>query len=164
MFLIVKALARNHVIFVFFFCFVFVDYIHEVQIWFRELMPKIVPFLYGNGGPIIMVQVENEYGSYSTCDRDYRNWLHYEMSTYISDKAVLFTNDGIEFLRCGHIENVLATLDFGKTDNVDQIWSRLRALQPKGPLVNMEFYVGWLTHWGEKMANVSIHSVLPTLR
>lgn len=142
----------------------FIDYLYEVYRWYQELMPKIVPFLYGNGGPIIMVQVENEYGSYSTCDQDYRNWLRYETLNYVSDKAVIFTNDGVEYLHCGHIENVLATLDFGQTTNVDKIWKLLRKVQPNGPLVNMEFYVGWLTHWGEKMANVSIYNILPTLK
>lgn len=41
-------------------------------------MPKIQPLLYGNGGPIIMVQVENEYGSFAACDSYYKEWLRNE--------------------------------------------------------------------------------------
>lgn len=67
---------------------------------------------YGNGGPIIMVQVENEYGSFA-CDREYSKWLRDQTQQLVGDKAVLFTNDGPSQLPCGKIDNVLATLDFG---------------------------------------------------
>lgn len=58
------------------------------------------------------MQVENEYGSYA-CDRNYSRWLRDETQRYVGDKAVLFTNDGPAQVKCGKIENVLATLDFG---------------------------------------------------
>lgn len=76
-------------------------------------MPKMTPYLYGNGGPIILVQVENEYGSFSACDHGYGTWLKHETETHVGDKAVLFTNDGPGQLPCGKIEGVLATVDFG---------------------------------------------------
>lgn len=76
-------------------------------------MPKMTKYLYGNNGPIIMVQVENEYGSFSACDKKYSNWIANETRSYVNDKAVLFTNDGPGQLPCGKIEGVFATLDFG---------------------------------------------------
>lgn len=93
--------------------FRFSDYLAEVRKWYGILMPKMEKYLYGNGGPIIMVQVENEYGSYSACDRQYSIWLKNETERYVGDKAVLFTNDGPAQLPCGKIDGVLATLDFG---------------------------------------------------
>ncbi|CAJ0588681.1 unnamed protein product, partial [Cylicocyclus nassatus] len=36
--------------------------------WFSVLLPKIEPMLRQHGGPVLMIQVENEYGSYSACD------------------------------------------------------------------------------------------------
>lgn len=76
-------------------------------------MPRLQPYLYGNGGPIIMVQLENEYGAYG-CSRDYREWLRNETKKYVGDKAVLFTtdqsNDGS--VKCGKTDWVLATVDF----------------------------------------------------
>lgn len=71
------------------------------------------PYLYENGGPIIMVQVENEYGSYSACDRNYSIWLKHETESHVQNKAILFTNDGPVQLKCGKIDGVLAALDFG---------------------------------------------------
>lgn len=112
-----------------------------------------------------MVQVENEYGSYG-CDRNYSAWLRDETHALVGDKAVLFTNDGPSQVPCGKIDNVLATLDFGAGPSqvIDQHWKRLRVFQPNGPLVNSEFYPGWLTHWQEKLARVSSQPVVDTLR
>lgn len=67
---------------------------------------------YGNGGPIILVQVENEYGSFA-CDKNYSRWLRDLTDKHVENKAALFTNDGPPQLPCGKIDNVLATLDFG---------------------------------------------------
>lgn len=75
-------------------------------------MPMIEPYLYENGGPVIMVQVENEYGSFG-CDNDYKLWNRDLTESYVKGKAVLFTNDGPSQTRCGKIDGVLATLDFG---------------------------------------------------
>lgn len=65
---------------------------------------------------------------------------------YTQGQAVLFTNDGPGVLRCGKIPDVLATLDFGAADNksIDSYWATLRKFDPSGPLVNAEFYPGWL--------------------
>lgn len=91
-----------------------VDYTREVSIWFNQLMPRMERYLYGNGGPIIMVQVENEYGLFS-CDQKYKEWMRDEVLKYVGDKAVIFTNDYQyeDVAKCGKIDNVLATIDFG---------------------------------------------------
>lgn len=90
------------------------DYLQEVRVWYSKLMPRFERYLYGNGGPIIMVQIENEYGAFA-CDNVYSKWLRDETEKYVGDKAVLFTNDITrdKDLKCGKIENVLATVDFG---------------------------------------------------
>ncbi|KAH8288837.1 hypothetical protein KR054_010336 [Drosophila jambulina] len=141
-----------------------VNYLSEVRIWYSQLFRRMSPYLYGNGGPIIMVQVENEYGSYFACDQNYRNWLRDETESHVKGKAVLFTNDGASVLRCGKIQGVLATLDFGATKDLKSTWAQLRRFQPKGPLVNAEYYPGWLTHWTEPMANVSTESISQTFK
>ncbi|KAH8297907.1 hypothetical protein KR018_000509 [Drosophila ironensis] len=127
------------------------NYIAEVGKWYAQLMPRLQKFFVGNGGKIIMVQVENEYGDYA-CDHDYLNWLRDETEKYVSGNALLFTVDiPNEKMSCGKIENVFATTDFGidRIDEIEDIWKMLRVQQPTGPLVNSEFYPGWLTHWQE---------------
>ncbi|KAL5279145.1 GLB1L family protein [Megaselia abdita] len=143
-----------------------VNYLFEVRKWYKELMTRMEPFLYGNGGPIILVQVENEYGSFNACDLKYREWLRDETLKYVKNKAVLFTNDGPDVLNCGKIPGVLATLDFGSSSSEDlsTYWEKLRQYEPRGPLVNSEYYPGWLTHWSESMSRVPSESILKTFR
>ncbi|XP_046804398.1 beta-galactosidase [Lucilia cuprina] len=140
-----------------------INYLFEVRLWYAQLMAKMTPYLYGNGGPIIMVQVENEYGSFYACDKKYRTWLRDETLAHVKDNAVLFTNDGPSVLYCGHIDGVLATMDFGATSNVTTYWNKLRRIQPRGPLVNAEYYPGWLTHWSEKIAEVPVNPLKKSL-
>ncbi|XP_050069139.1 beta-galactosidase-like [Anopheles maculipalpis] len=140
------------------------DYLREVQNWYNQLMPRIVPHLYGNGGPVIMVSIENEYGSFHACDGQYMQFLKNLTVHFVQDKAVLFTNDGPELLKCGSIPGILPTLDFGITTNPNAFWQQLRKYLPKGPLVNAEYYPGWLTHWMEPTARVDAGMVVSTLK
>lgn len=61
------------------------DYKKEVSEWYAVLMEKMKVFLYGNGGNIIMVQVENEYGVYGACDKDYMRFLRDETCKTLSN-------------------------------------------------------------------------------
>uniref|UniRef100_A0A182VZ59 Beta-galactosidase n=1 Tax=Anopheles minimus TaxID=112268 RepID=A0A182VZ59_9DIPT len=140
------------------------DYLREVNIWYNQLMPRIVPYLYGNGGPVIMVSIENEYGSFEACDANYMMFLKNLTVNFVQDKAVLFTNDGPSVLGCGSIPGILPTVDFGITNNPNEFWKQLRKFLPKGPLVNAEYYPGWLTHWMEPTARVDAGMVVNTLK
>lgn len=154
-------------------------------------MPKMEKFLYGNGVPVILVQVENEYGVFKKCDKIYLNWLRDETreyplafnaskkwpqpiqtflsEKYVQNKAVLFTIDipnTFDEMKCGYIDGVFATTDFGidRAHEMDHIWKMLREVQPNGPLVNSEFYPGWLTHWQEQNQRRDARLVADTLQ
>ncbi|XP_037118610.1 beta-galactosidase [Syngnathus acus] len=141
------------------------DYIAAVDRWMGRLLPMMKPFLYQNGGPIISVQVENEYGSYFTCDYNYMRHLYKLMRSYLGHDVVLFTTDGasIGFLKCGAIQGVYATVDFGPGSNVSAAFATQRFAEPRGPLVNSEYYTGWLDHWGLPHSTVSVKKVAVTL-
>lgn len=94
-----------------------IDYLNETSIWYDQLMPQLHGLLYENGGPIIMVQVENEYGSYA-CNSEFRLRMKQLTERHVRGAAVLFTNDGPSQTRCGKIDGVLATLDFGPGKSV----------------------------------------------
>ncbi|XP_076875969.1 beta-galactosidase [Brachyhypopomus gauderio] len=134
------------------------DYIRAVDKWMGKVLPMIKPFLYQNGGPIITVQVENEYGSYFACDYNYLRHLAKLFRSHLGEQVVLFTTDGAgkSFLKCGALEDVYATVDFGPGGNVTAAFEAQRYAEPHGPLVNSEFYTGWLDHWGKP------HSVIRT--
>uniref|UniRef100_A0ABI7WC54 Beta-galactosidase n=1 Tax=Felis catus TaxID=9685 RepID=A0ABI7WC54_FELCA len=145
------------------------DYLAAVDKWLGVLLPKMKPLLYQNGGPIITVQVENEYGSYFTCDYDYLRFLQRRFRDHLGGDVLLFTTDGAheKFLQCGALQGIYATVDFGPDANITAAFQIQRKSEPRGPLVNSEFYTGWLDHWGQPHSRVrtevvasSLHDVL----
>ncbi|GAB1867156.1 Beta-galactosidase [Camponotus japonicus] len=134
--------------------------------YLNQVLEKVKPLLRGNGGPIIMVQIENEYGSYNACDTEYTDMLKEIIVGKVGSKALLYTTDGASasLLRCGFVPGAYATIDFGTSVNVTNNFHSMRLYQPRGPLVNSEFYPGWLTHWGETFQRVKTEAVTKTLR
>ncbi|MFC9176083.1 beta-galactosidase [Streptomyces sp. CS065A] len=117
-----------------------------VERWFRELLPQVVEREIGRGGPVILVQAENEYGSYGS-DAVYLEWLA-GLLRRCGVSVPLFTSDGPEdhMLTGGSVPGLLATANFGSGARED--FEVLRRHQPKGPLMCMEFWCGWFDHWG----------------
>ncbi|XP_072880344.1 beta-galactosidase [Hemitrygon akajei] len=141
------------------------DYLKYVDKWMSVLLPKVKKFLYQNNGPIITVQVENEYGSYFACDYDYLRHLLKLFRKYLGNEIILFTTDGTarEFVKCGTLQGMYATVDFGPGENVTEHFSAQRSVEPQGPLVNSEFYTGWLDHWGQKHSVIGKEAVAQSL-
>ncbi|KAM7407558.1 hypothetical protein PAMA_003331 [Pampus argenteus] len=137
------------------------DYLQAVSGWLAVLLPKMRPWLYINGGNIISVQVENEYGSYFACDYNYMRHLQTLFRLFLGEDTVLFTTDGNtdKEMACGSLEGLYATIDFGTANNITDAFARQRRFEPQGPLVNSEFYTGWLDHWGEQHAVVDAQKV-----
>ncbi|XP_054441610.1 beta-galactosidase-1-like protein [Pteronotus mesoamericanus] len=135
------------------------DFLAAVDSWFKVLLPKIHPWLYHNGGNIISVQVENEYGSYRACDFSYMRHLAGLFRALLGEKILLFTTDGPEGLKCGSLEGLYTTVDFGPAENMTQIFALQRKYEPHGPLVNSEYYTGWLDYWGQNHSTRSVTAV-----
>ena len=136
-------------------------YLFYVDQWFSTLLPLISSLLYENGGPIITVQVENEYGSYYACDKTYMEQLDKIFRQYLGPNVVLFTTDGpaASYLNCGTIPSLYATVDFGVTSNPMQYFDAQRQFEPHGPLINSEYYTGWLDFWGQPHQTVDSNAV-----
>ncbi|XP_063984048.1 beta-galactosidase [Diachasmimorpha longicaudata] len=141
-------------------------YMEYVEAYFQQLLSRVQPLLRGNGGPIIMVQIENEYGSFPACDVKYREGLRDIIARYVENKALLYTTDGsgTNYLRCGVVAEAYATVDFGAAANITRSFGAMRKYQPSGPLVNSEYYTGWLTHWDEAFQRVSTAAFIRTLK
>lgn len=123
-------------------------YFEKIESYYNELMPRIKRHLFKNGGPIIAVQVENEYGSFGNdkeyISRLYRLMLSYELDTFF------FTADGTEkyMLNGGLTDGVFATANFGSDPEGN--FDALDARRPNQPHFCMEYWCGWFDHWGEK--------------
>jgi len=139
-------------------------YISELNEWYSILLPKLVPMLYINGGPVITVQVENEYGSYG-CDFQYTTYLRDLFKQFLGNHVVLFTTDGWGDgnLECGKIDNVFATVDFGPGTDPSAAFAIQHRHQEFGPNVNSEYYPGWLDHWEQPHSHQAIKDTCITL-
>ncbi|MEU8921874.1 beta-galactosidase family protein [Kitasatospora sp. NPDC048545] len=121
-------------------------YLAEVDGWFDAVVPELLPLLASRGGPVVAVQVENEYGSYGD-DTAYLRHLRDGLERRGVD-CLLFTTDGAHdtMQQGGALPGHLATVTFGS--RAPERLAVLRRHQPEGPLTAMEFWIGWFDRWG----------------
>ncbi|XP_020098689.1 beta-galactosidase 8 isoform X2 [Ananas comosus] len=140
-----------------------------VDRWWGTLLPKVAPLLYANGGPVIMVQVENEFGSFG----DDRNYLHHLVDLarrHLGTDTILYTTDGgsKDTLEKGTIpeKDIFAAVDFTTGDDPWPIFKLQKKynLPGKSPPLSAEFYTGWLTHWGENIATTDANFTAKALQ
>jgi beta-galactosidase len=123
-------------------------YLAHVDAWFDELIPVIAARQASRGGRVVMVQVENEYGSYG----DDRAYLAHLRDGLIARgiEELLVTSDGPArmWLTGGTVEGALATVNFGS--RALEVLEMAREELPEQPQMCMEFWNGWFDHWGEE--------------
>lgn len=120
----------------------------RVARWFDDLIPRIAALQACHGGPVVAVQVENEYGSYGD-DAAYLTWLR----TALVERGVtelLFTADGPTELMLdgGTLDGTLAAVTLGSGARAARELQQSR--RPGEPFLAAEFWDGWFDHWGEK--------------
>ncbi len=117
----------------------------HVEDYYRALMARLVPLQIDRGGPVILMQVENEYGSYGN-DKTYLRWLR-DLMRALGVTVPLITSDGpeAELQRGGSVEGVWPTANFGS--KAKERFGMLRR-QTTGPLMCTEFWIGWFDYWG----------------
>jgi beta-galactosidase len=119
-----------------------------VRRYIERVSRELAPLTCTRGGPIVMVQVENEYGSYAN-DKRYLRQLRAMLDRSWYD-VPLFTSDGPEpdMLAAGTLEDVLAVVNFGS--NAEKHIGTIRALRPNQPAMCGEFWCGWFDQWGKR--------------
>jgi beta-galactosidase len=123
-------------------------YLDAVDRFFDALLPPLALLQSTKGGPIIAMQVENEYGSYGG-DKEYLQHLVDGMHARGID-SFLFTSDGPRdgTLQDGTLPEILKTVNFAF--DAKEGLAKLREYQAEGPLMVTEFWSGWFDHWGEQ--------------
>lgn len=119
-------------------------FLDAVDDYFVRLFTPLQHCLASGGGPVLAVQVENEYGAYGD-DTAYLEHLAGSLRSCGVD-VPLFTCDQPADLERGALPGVLATANFGSRSA--RGLATLRAQQPKGPLMCAEFWIGWFDRWG----------------
>ncbi|ALS36716.1 beta-galactosidase [Enterococcus rotai] len=128
-------------------------FMEKVRQYFSVLIPKLVPLQSTQGGPVIMMQIENEYGSYGM-EKDYLRQTKQLMEEFGVD-VPLFTSDGAwdEVLDAGTLieENVFVTGNFGSRskENAQVMQNFMERHGKKWPIMCMEYWDGWFNRWNE---------------
>ncbi len=117
--------------------------------YFKALGRELVPLQIDHGGPIILMQVENEYGSYGS-DKVYMGKIR-DMERAAGFTLPLYTADGSSQMPNGYLPDVLPAVN-GETG--PGVMKTIDKFHPGGPYMVAEFYPGWLDHWGEPHAVV----------
>ncbi|MEX8547335.1 MAG: beta-galactosidase family protein [Mucilaginibacter sp.] len=125
-------------------------YISAMTGYINRLAKEVVPLQCVNGGPVLMVQIENEYGSYGN-DKEYLEALR-KLWLAAGIKVPFYTADGPTpyMLEAGHIAGTAIGLDSGTSD---ANFNQAKNTDATVPAFSSETYPGWLTHWGEKWAS-----------
>ncbi|XP_023095080.1 beta-galactosidase-1-like protein 3 isoform X4 [Felis catus] len=121
-------------------------FVEAVNKYFDHLISRVVPLQYRKRGPIIAVQVENEYGSFAE-DKDYMPYIQKALLER-GIVELLMTSDDAKHMLKGYIEGVLATINMNTFQIND--FKQLSQVQRNKPIMVMEFWVGWFDTWGGK--------------
>jgi beta-galactosidase len=124
--------------------------------YLKKLGEQLAPLQITHGGPIILIQVENEYGSYGA-DHVYTAKIR-DLERAAGFDVPQFTADGGgNMMAGGHVPGALPGLNGGGGPDIMQQIGKYR---PTGPWLVPEFYPGWLDHWGEPHAQTGIHGLV----
>ena len=124
-------------------------FLARVKAFEAEVGRQLAPLTIQNGGPIIMVQVENEYGSYGV-NKQYVSQIRDIVKASGFDKVTLFQCDWASNFENNGLDDLLWTMNFGTGSNVDAQFKRLKQLRPETPLMCSEFWSGWFDKWGAR--------------
>ena len=136
-------------------------YMVAAERYIARLAEEIKPFLITRGGPLLMVQIENEYGSFGN-DRNYLLRLR-EVWIAQGIDVPTFTGDGptTYMLEAGSIQGSAVGLDSGSSQADFDLANKMN---PGVPVFSSETYPGWLTHWGESWAKPDTAGLLKEVR
>ena len=127
-------------------------FLSKIDKYFSVLLPLVTPLQMTEGGNIIMMQIENEYGSFSNNKTYLRNMKN--LMTRYGVTVPLFTSDGAwqEALESGTLieDGILPTANFGSRteEQFGELQKFMDKNNIKAPLMCMEFWIGWFNNYG----------------
>lgn len=130
-------------------------FLDSCRVYINELAAQVEDYQITKGGPIVMVQAENEFGSYVEQRPDVSLEMHRKYSGAIKDMLIeagfnipMFTSDGSWLFEGGVIDGALPTAN--GEDDVENLRNTVNQYHGGvGPYMVAEFYPGWLDHWNE---------------
>ncbi|MDJ1469137.1 beta-galactosidase [Cytophagaceae bacterium DM2B3-1] len=141
-------------------------FLDSCKVYINKLAEQVSSLQVSKGGPIVMVQVENEFGSYVSQRQDIPMEQHraynqaiQQMLTSAGFTGPFFTSDGSWLFEGGAISGILPTANGeGNIDNLKKAVDKYH--DGKGPYIVAEFYPGWLDHWAEPFVRIGTDEIV----
>jgi beta-galactosidase len=114
--------------------------------WIDRLAQELTPLQIGRGGPILMTQIENEYGNFGS-DHAYMEHLHQIFLHAGFTDSLLYTADNWRNIPNGSIPGLFAATNFGIGNHKGGM-DALEKVRPGAPLFVSEYWPGWFDSWG----------------
>lgn len=122
-------------------------FMERVEKFQKAVADQVADLTIDKGGPIIMVQVENEYGAYGT-NKEYVGKIRDILRGNFGEEVTMFQCDWSSNFTDNGLDDLLWTMNFGTGADIDSQFARLRELRPESPLMCSEFWSGWFDKWG----------------
>ena len=133
-------------------------FLKAASAYIRRLADEVTPLQMSHGGPIILCQVENEYGSFGA-DPVYKKAIRQMLADNGFDPRSFYTADGPSLVPRGSFADLPAVINFGANENPAPQFATLDKIRPSGPRMCGEFWTGWFDHWGETHNGMTIKDV-----
>lgn len=130
-------------------------YMAAVERWLKRLGQELARLQIGQDGPIIAVQIENEYGSFGD-DHAYMQQMRHLLIESGFKSSLLYTADGPEQVPKGSLPGTPVGINFGGNDDAKTSFAVLKKFRPEGPFLNSEYWAGWFDHWGSRHAHTDV--------
>ena len=124
-------------------------FMERVKMFEQKVGEQLAGLTIQNGGPIIMVQVENEYGSYGE-DKPYVSEIRDCLRGIYGKDLALFQCDWSSNFEKNGLDDLTWTMNFGTGANINDQFRRLGELRPNAPKMCSEFWSGWFDKWGAR--------------
>ncbi|WP_206788898.1 beta-galactosidase family protein [Amycolatopsis sp. MtRt-6] len=121
-------------------------YLDAVRDYLTKVYEVVVPHQIDRGGPVLLVQVENEYGAFGDDKRYLKALADHTRESGVTVPLTTVDQPTPEMLAAGSLDGLHRTASFGSA--AEARLATLRAHQPTGPLMCSEFWNGWFDHWG----------------
>lgn len=120
-------------------------FLGKVKLFMHQVGKQLAGLQITRGGNILMVQVENEYGSYGI-NKPYIEAIEQTLKDVEFTDVPLFQCDWNSNFQNNALEDLLWTMNFGTGVNIDDQFKKLKQLRPNSPLMCSEFWSGWFDH------------------
>lgn len=138
-------------------------FMERTKLFMNEVGKQLANLQISKGGNIIMVQVENEYGSFGS-DKPYIAEIRDIVKGAGFNEVPLFQCDWNSNFENNALKGLLWTINFGTGANIGDQFRRLKELRPDTPLMCSEFWSGWFDHWGAKHETRSASALVNGLK